>query len=103
MMYKQKQLVNKQLGRKSETDFDDWSFEEDSALSINVIQPTRTPGTVDWRAVFARRAKDPVADWRRLVIALHKKSKTKLSFNSRTMVDILQPDRERQRPVIVNW
>jgi len=37
IMYRQKKLVRRAKGEKSETDFDEWSFEEDSQLSINII------------------------------------------------------------------
>jgi len=38
IMYRQKKLVRRAKGEKSETDFDEWSFEEDSNLSINIIK-----------------------------------------------------------------
>lgn len=41
IMYRQRQLVKKSKGQKSETDFDEWSFEEDSQQSINIIKPPR--------------------------------------------------------------
>ena len=39
IMYRQKKLVRKARGEKSDTDYDNWSFEEDSQNSINIIKP----------------------------------------------------------------
>ena len=41
--------MKKAKGEKSETDFDDWSFEEDSNLSINILSGRKPPNKqVGW-------------------------------------------------------
>lgn len=46
-------MVRRARGEKSETDFDDWSFEDDSNASINIIKSDRKPSNkpVGWAAL----------------------------------------------------
>ena len=99
--------MKKARGEKSETDFDDWAFEEDSQLSINIIKTSAAPSKqVGWAGLsnlLNPKQKDPLEGWKKLILKANKAGRTQIWFSLRTCLNLFQPHLDQRRPVTIRW